>query len=138
TSATGYCRPPEATRFKKGVSGNPKGRPKGSLNVTTALMKALGEKVMINVNGQRKKITKLDAAVKQLANKAATGDLRALTLLAQLAREAETKQVSDGDRSSSFNQLDSQVMEDLLHRFQTTEDQIVEPKEAAHADIELS
>lgn len=28
--ATGYCNPPEATRFKPGQSGNPKGRPKGA------------------------------------------------------------------------------------------------------------
>ena len=28
----GYCRPPKRTRFKKGTSGNPKGRRKGSRN----------------------------------------------------------------------------------------------------------
>ncbi len=28
----GFCRPPVQTRFKKGTSGNPKGRPRGSRN----------------------------------------------------------------------------------------------------------
>jgi hypothetical protein len=31
--AVGYCRPPSETRFKKGQSGNPKGRAKGRRNV---------------------------------------------------------------------------------------------------------
>jgi hypothetical protein len=31
----GYGRPPLATRFKLGQSGNPNGRPKGSLNQKT-------------------------------------------------------------------------------------------------------
>ena len=37
----GYCRPPEATRFKQGHSGNPKGRPKGSKNLRTLFAEEL-------------------------------------------------------------------------------------------------
>ncbi|HTV56705.1 MAG TPA: DUF5681 domain-containing protein, partial [Terriglobia bacterium] len=77
-TSVGYGKPPENTRFKKGVSGNPKGRPKGSLNVANAFAKALREKVVIVEHGQRKSVTKFEAALKQLVNKAASGDLRAL------------------------------------------------------------
>ncbi|MFZ3585531.1 DUF5681 domain-containing protein, partial [Loktanella sp. DJP18] len=28
--SVGYAKPPESSRFKKGKSGNPKGRPKGA------------------------------------------------------------------------------------------------------------
>ena len=31
----GYCRPPKRTQFKKGQSGNPKGRRKGSRNMVS-------------------------------------------------------------------------------------------------------
>jgi hypothetical protein len=77
----GYGRPPRASQFKPGQSGNPKGRPKGSLNVATVLERTLREKLVINEGGRRREITKLEAAVKQLTNKAASGDARALRLL---------------------------------------------------------
>jgi hypothetical protein len=74
----GYGRPPQQTRFRKGQSGNPKGRPKGSRALASIWLRAMNEKVTINENGQRRRITKQEAAVKQLANKAASGDKRAI------------------------------------------------------------
>lgn len=85
----GFGKPPVGTRFQKGKSGNPQGRPKGTLNMATVLERTLRERVVINENGRRKTITKLEAAIKQLTNKAASGELKALQLLAALVRSAE-------------------------------------------------
>ncbi|MGG5823856.1 DUF5681 domain-containing protein [Falsiroseomonas sp. HW251] len=79
--AVGYCRPPVHTRFKPGQSGNPVGRPKGATDLRAALVKALNEKVVVTEGGRRHKITKVEAAAKQFANKAASGDPRVLRLL---------------------------------------------------------
>jgi hypothetical protein len=76
TPKVGYGQPPTATRFRKGQSGNPRGRPKGSKNVKTLLQQALNEKIMVNECGRRKKISKLQAGMKQLANKIAAGDAK--------------------------------------------------------------
>ena len=135
TKSIGYGNPPEATRFKKGISGNPKGRPKGSLNVATAFMKTLREKVVINENGLRRKVTKLEAALKQLVNKAASGELRALRQLLELARDAEAKQGASGTQDSLLNDLDRQVMESVLQRFQLGQSDIPE-LEVEHVDDE--
>ena len=74
----GYGRPPQHTRFRKGQSGNPKDRLKGSRALASIWLRAMNEKVTINENGQRRRITKQEAAVKQPANKAASGDKRAI------------------------------------------------------------
>jgi hypothetical protein len=58
-SRIGYGRPPVATRFRKGVSGNPRGRPKGARNIATVVAATLGERISITENGRRKRITKL-------------------------------------------------------------------------------
>ena len=81
----GKGKPPEHTRFQKGQSGNPTGRRKGSKNVATLLEQVLNERVIVTENGKRKRITKLEAMLKQLANKAASGDHRAIKLLMPLA-----------------------------------------------------
>lgn len=77
----GYAKPPRETRFSKGQSGNPSGRPRGSRNFATLLDQALAEPVTINENGRRKKVSKLQVIVKQLVNKAAQGDHRSIQLL---------------------------------------------------------
>src|SRR5216684_5885090 len=73
----GYKKPPAHTRFQKGKSGNPRGRPKGSSNHLTVLRRVLDQKVTVTEDGKRRKITKIEAAMTQLLNKAALGDSRA-------------------------------------------------------------
>jgi hypothetical protein len=117
TQAVGYGKPPQSTRFQKGVSGNPKGRPKGSLNVASLFLRTLREKVVVNENGRRKTVTKLEAALKQLVNKAASGDLRALQQLVALATDAEQKQNLATTQNPVLNDLDQEVVESILSRF---------------------
>ena len=120
TTGVGYCHPPGNSRFKKGQSGNPKGRPKGTLNMATTLERTLREKVVINENGERRTITKLQAALKQLTNKAASGELKALQLLAALVRSAEERALQVPAPSSSLEDVDEKVVLGMLRRLETT------------------
>jgi hypothetical protein len=87
----GYGKPPRHTRFQKGRSGNPRGRPKGTPNIATALRRALQEWVTVNEGGTTRRMRKLDVAIRQQINKAAAGDAQAFKLLAQLLRETADK-----------------------------------------------
>jgi hypothetical protein len=87
SSDVGYRKPPEATRFKPGQSGNPRGRPKGSLNLATDLSAELGEQITVREGGRQRRISKQRALVKSLMAKALQGDVRATTaVLALYAR----------------------------------------------------
>lgn len=116
----GYCNPPEYTRFRKGQSGNPQGRPKGTLNMATVLERTLREKVVINENGRRRTVTKLEAAIKQVTNKAASGELKALQLLAALVRSAEERGIKAAVPDSVLNEVDEKVVLGILNRLEPT------------------
>jgi hypothetical protein len=77
----GYGRPLRHTRFKKGQSGNPKGRPGSAKNLSTLLCEALNERVIIAENGGRREISKRQAVIKQIVNQSAKGDWRTAKLL---------------------------------------------------------
>ncbi len=91
----GFGRPPKASQFRRGHSGNPSGRPKGSRGVSAIIAKALAEKVVVTEHGQRREISKLEAAAKQLANQAAGGDQRAAKLVMGMLLQAEDKASGD-------------------------------------------
>lgn len=109
----GYKKPPTHTQFKKGQSGNPKGRPKGVLNVATALNKALAEKITVVENGRRKQVTKLHAAIVGMTNRAVKGDAKAMQQmlsLSSLVGEAPAGRVAD------LSETDAAVMASLMQR----------------------
>jgi len=119
TTEVGYGSPPERTRFKKGQSGNPRGRPKGTLDLATVLERTLREKVVIHDNGERKTVTKLQAAIMQLTNKAASGELKAFQLLAALVRSAEERESQAVAPDPGPNELDEKVFLGILNRLET-------------------
>lgn len=83
----GYGRPPRHTQFKRGRSGNPRGRPKGHQNIKTVLETLLNQKVTVTENGQAKRMTKRELMFAGAINRAAKGDPRALnTVVALMAR----------------------------------------------------
>jgi hypothetical protein len=114
----GFKKPPRQTRFAKGQSGNPQGRPKGKRNWATVLHSILEQKVKVTENGHTKIVTKLEAATTQLANKAAGGDANALRLLLQIVPTMENQLVKVGVPVLSDEQ-DRKVVAELLKRMGT-------------------
>ncbi|WP_341864123.1 DUF5681 domain-containing protein [Gymnodinialimonas sp. 57CJ19] len=80
----GYGRPPKATRFKKGRSGNPKGRPIEAKGMNASLRRELEAMITVTEGQKTKKISKAEAAAKRLVAKALGGDVKTLLKLIEL------------------------------------------------------
>ena len=111
----GYGKPPQHTRFKKGESGNPSGRPKGSKNLTTLLEKELKQRVVVTENGRRRSITKQEAMVKHLVNKAVSGDRPLMQLLLDEIRLVEARAASSPS-GTNLDEADREVMRQIQER----------------------
>jgi hypothetical protein len=112
----GYGKPPHHTRFQKGQSGNPRGRPSGSKNLRTLLSEALNEPVTITENGRRRKITKREAIVRQVVNCSATADWRAVKILLDIVRDIEGQTEPTSPETSAFTAADKKVIALLIAR----------------------
>lgn len=111
----GYKRPPELSRFKKGFSGNPSGRPKGSKNTLNLLEKMLEQKITVAIDGKMIKISKKEALLMQCVNSAIKGNFKALqTLLPQMYMiDAKNREDSDAENLSiSDEQIISKFLEE--------------------------
>src|SRR5215469_1502966 len=85
----GYGKPPRHTQFKKGQSGNPRGRPPEAKNLSTLLNEALNERVVVTDSGGRRRVSKRAAIIKQLVNRSAKADMRALKILLDMLQDIE-------------------------------------------------
>ena len=114
----GYGKPPRGAGFKKGQSGNPRGRPPGAKNLTTLLNDALNEPVTITENGRRRKITKREAVIKQLVNKSASADARSLKILLDLMLNLEARARSSAAPPPAVGPGDEEVLAQLKARLE--------------------
>lgn len=74
----GYKKPPRHSQFKKGESGNRKGRPKGAKGMSTIVRNVLTKKVIVRSASGSERMSKMEAIVHKTAEKSFGGDMRAI------------------------------------------------------------
>lgn len=86
--SVGYGKPPEHSRFTRGKSGNPRGRPRKKRTFEDDFQAEMNSTIAVNVGGQVKRITKSRAIAKQITNKAAEAIKPFVDLAAKIAQRA--------------------------------------------------
>jgi hypothetical protein len=114
--AVGYGRPPAATRFKPGRSGNPKGRRKKPDTIADQLRRALATQIWIEENGRRRKISAQELIIRGIVNDAAKRDQKAIRILLALTDrygKSDTPTIDAGDLTADDRRLIEQYVSSL-------------------------
>ena len=91
----GYRKPPRATRFTKGQSGNPVGRPRGR-HREAPYEAVLGQMVTIREGGSKRSVTAAEAFQLKLVKRGIEGDSAATRASLPVIEEARNQQGADG------------------------------------------
>jgi hypothetical protein len=111
----GYGNPPKHSRFQKGKSGNPKGRPKGSKNIATAVLALLRKKFTVTDNGEKKRLTGSEVVANKVFAQAAASNPRAVLLLMDI----EAKRLGEGSAEpTEDSELDMTILESFRKTYQ--------------------
>ena len=109
----------EATRFKKGVSGNPAGKPRKLPELDKLIAEVLGE--------EKNGITAAEAVLKAMLAKAARGDVKAAQLILDRAYGKSLQQIDMTSKGEKLQHSEIKVY-NVGPSFATSEDQIDEEK----------
>src|SRR5437763_1785278 len=110
----GFKRPPQSTRFRKGQSGNPKGRPKTS-SLKSDLAKQLTKRITLTVRGRKTTMTIQQAVVIALTTNAVKGDARSATIIFNLIKQMLEPDTEESDLGS-MSSIDKDIIESFLQR----------------------
>lgn len=101
TYDVGYKKPPKETRFQKGRSGNPKGRPKGARGVDAVLKEIMNEKIAVKTAGGRQKMRRNVAMLHRAVDLALAGNTRMMELILRRLDSAEARELAGVIRSDA-------------------------------------
>ena len=87
--SVGYGKPPQASRFRPGQSGNPKGKPKKAKTIQDLASKMQSRKITITENGKTKKVSVLEAMLQRQISKALNGDNASFRIITTMIAAAE-------------------------------------------------
>lgn len=100
-TSKGKCDPPLATRFRRGQSGNPKGRPKGR-HREAPYDSVLGQLVTVRESGNERRITAAEAFLLHLTKRGLEGDSSAARATIRVLDEVRGHRLGNGASHITF------------------------------------
>lgn len=129
----GYGRPPKATQFAEGRSGNPRGRPKGSKSMGDFFRDVASLKVTVTENCKTRKMPAPVYVLRRLQNDAMRGDAKALKLFLSLA-DRYLSATGTADISGSFPAEDEAILSNYLSDLRLSLEKAPEDREGDDED----
>jgi hypothetical protein len=114
--SVGYGKPPVHSRFAPGASGNPKGRPKGCLNLETELKNELNRIITIREGEVSRRLRKGTAWLVKTVNGALNNDPKANATLISLLRTFVLGQQFEESSEPVLTANDEGLLADYLRR----------------------
>jgi len=113
----GFGRPPLGSRFKRGASGNPKGRPKHSKNLKTLIRQALTAPIAVQEGAYSRRVSKLEGVVLRQLQGALKGNDRAALAIIKMAIQMGFLDDPVGDSGETpLSASDERILADLFTR----------------------
>jgi Family of unknown function (DUF5681) len=112
----GYKKPPRHTRFRQGRSGNPNGRPRQARNLLTDVREELQQRITVREGGTERRISRQQAVVMRLFDKALKGELGAMTKLFDLVQRLEAAAGERCEPDLPLSAEEREVLTDLKTR----------------------
>ena len=131
----GYGNPPKKHQFKKGRSGNPKGRPKGTKNLRADILSTLKTPIHLTIDGKLKKVSTQKAVLLRLREKALKGDQRAVEKLLTLAAIYNDDDDLSAAHNANIKTSDAEIIAAFEKRKASSQPR-KKPKESGGSDDE--
>ena len=139
----GYKNPPKEHQFKKGKSGNPKGRPRKKkqsssdpgLDLIASVHRELGKTISVQENGQLKEITKLDAFSAQLVAQSVNGKPSQQKMLLSLLTQGQHETTLQ-ETLEQLQSYDEDRLNELYEQLGSTDDDAPDDGDSLAGDVD--
>jgi Family of unknown function (DUF5681) len=115
-SAVGYGRPPGASRFKPGTSGNPKGRPKGRKNLKTLIREAMTASILIQEGQKTRRVSRIEGVMLRLLQSGLKGNEKSAMTVLKMAQLLGLLQDSSESSEIALSSEDERILGELFAR----------------------
>ena len=139
----GYKNPPKEHQFKKGKSGNPKGRPRKKkqpssdpgLDLIASVHRELGKTISVQENGQHREITKLDAFSAQLVAQSVNGKPSQQKMLLSLLTQGQHETTLQ-ETLEQLQSYDEDRLNELYEQLGSTDDDAPDDGDSLAGDVD--
>ena len=114
----GYGRPPAGSQFKKGTSGNPRGRPKHTKNMKTIIREALTSPVTVREGERTRRVPKIEGIVLRQVEAALKGDEKAAITALKMAAQVGLLEETVGAEVLELSSQENLMVKEALARLQ--------------------